>query len=184
MITKLGLLATALTFGLSTLALDDEEVAPTPPAARSEDVATLDGLMAAVYDVISGDAGEERDWDRFRSLFHPELGRLMAVGPRREGGFGVRAMRPEDYVASAGAFFAQEGFYESELARRTERFGHIAHAFSTYESRRAPGDEPFARGINSFQMLWDGERWWVLSIFWDQETDELPIPEEYLSSPR
>ena len=78
--------------------------------------------------------------------------------------------------------FAKEGFFESELARRVEMYGSIAHVFSTYESRHAAGDKPFARGINSFQLLNDGKRWWVVTIYWQAETPENPLPKEYLKS--
>jgi hypothetical protein len=78
-------------------------------------------------------------------------------------------------------YFAEQGFYETEVARRTEQFGHIAHAWSTYESRHHPDDpEPFVRGINSIQLFHDGSRWWIVSIYWQQESTEHAIPQEYL----
>ncbi len=155
-----------------------------PRAADLLDVATLDGILAAVYDVISGPAGGARDWDRFHTLFHPELARLMPVGRNAEGQLGVRALTPAEYVERTAPLFAERGFYESEVARRVERFGHIAHVFSTYESRDEPAAKPFARGINSIQLLWDDERWWVLAILWDQESPEQPLPAEYLETRR
>ncbi|UCF21606.1 MAG: hypothetical protein JSU87_05065 [Gemmatimonadota bacterium] len=135
--------------------------------------------MAAVYDAISGPAGP-RDWDRFRSLFVPE-GRLIAVGRNREGQVGKQVMEVEDYITRADPYFSENGFFEREIARTTEHFGHIAHAFSTYESRGSADDpEPFARGINSFQLLNDGERWWVVTIYWEAEAPDLLIPDKYL----
>jgi hypothetical protein len=86
----------------------------------------------------------------------------------------------EDYVKSGGAYFLQNPFYEVESHRVEERYGHVAHVFSTYESRKAPGEEPFTRGINSFQLFWDGSRWWVVSIFWNDESQAGPIPAQYL----
>ena len=78
---------------------------------------------------------------------------------------------------------AKDGFFERELARRTDQYGNIAHVFSTYESfHKATDKEPFARGINSFQLLNDGKRWWVLTIYWQAETPDNPIPKEYLKS--
>ena len=137
--------------------------------------------MEAVYDVISGPAGAKRDWDRFRSLFIPEA-RLISSSPRREGdGFGCRVLSPEDYVTGAGPNLKKDGFFEQEIHRVVEQFGQIAHVFSTYESRRSLDDaEPFARGINSFQLMNDGKRWWVVSIYWTGERPDLPIPKKYL----
>lgn len=150
------------------------------PAPRPADVASPEAIVAALYDVISGDAGRPRDWDRFRALFHPTA-RLMPSGPTREGGFVVRAVTPEEYIVRSSPALAREGFHEREIARRSERFGAVAHVWSTYETRRAKADAaPFARGINSIQLFHDGARWWVLTIYWQAETPTAPIPREYL----
>lgn len=156
--------------------------APTGPhPANPRDVESVDAIVAAVYDVISGPAGAARDWNRWRSLFLPEA-RLVAVSVTPEGESRYRVMTPEDYVELAGASLEADGFFESEISRIQEEFGPIVHLFSTYESRRSLADpEPFARGINSFQLMNDGKRWWVLTIFWTSEQPGLPIPEKYLS---
>ncbi|MEH6434718.1 hypothetical protein [Massilia sp. DD77] len=152
------------------------------PAARPADVASIDAIVKSLYEVISGAAGAPRDWDRMRSLFAPE-GRMMAVGQRPDGSIGMRAMRPDDYIARNTKNFATMGFYETELARTTDSFGQVAHVFSTYEARHAPGDaKPFMRGINSIQLVNDGKRWYVLSLVWRAEDPKLPLPERYLQS--
>ena len=151
--------------------------------ANPADVSSLDAIMKAVYDVISGDAGQKRDWDRFRSLFYKDA-RLIPSGKNPTTGVvGARSLSAEDYVTRASANMEKEGFYEREIARRTDIYGNIAHVFSTYESLHKKDDKtPFARGINSFQLLNDGKRWWVLTIYWQGETPEMPIPNEYLKS--
>lgn len=152
----------------------------TAPAANPADVGSIDAIIAAVYDVISGPAGKKRDWDRMRSLFMPGA-RLIPTGPRPSGGYGSRALTVEDYVTRGTPLFEKEGFFETELARRTETFGQIAHVFSTYESRHAPTDaKPFQRGINSIQLMNDGKRWWIVTIFWQGEDEKNPLPEKYL----
>ena len=94
-------------------------------------------------------------------------------------------MTPDSYVERSGASLERNGFFEAEIGRVTEEFGLIAHAFSTYESYRSAGDEePFARGINSFQLMNDGDRWWVVSVFWQQEGPRYPIPAKYIGSIR
>ena len=153
---------------------------PATPVANPADVASIDSIIAAVYDVISGPAGKKRDWDRMRSLFAPGA-RLIPTGPRQAGGYGSRVLTVDEYIERAGGFFDKEGFYETEFARRTEQFGQIAHAFSTYESRHAPADaKPFQRGINSIQLMNDGTRWWIVTIFWQGEDEKSPLPEKYL----
>ena len=158
--------------------------APEIPPANPADVKSLDAIIHAVYDVISGPVGQKRDWNRFRSLFIPGA-RLIPAGPKREGaGYAVRVLSAEDYVARVQNPFNQQGFYETEAARTVEQWGNIAQVFSTYESRHAPGDQPFQRGINSFQLLNDGQRWWVVTIYWQGETKDVPIPPEFLKSPK
>ena len=152
-----------------------EVVSPADPA----DVEGIDAIVLAVYDVISGPAGAQRDWDRMRSLFAPGA-RLIPSGRRQSGGFGHRMVSLEEYISSSGPVLEQNGFFEVEIHRVTEEFGNIAHLFSTYESRRNVDDpEPFVRGINSFQLHHDGERWWILNIFWTDERTA-PIPPKYL----
>ncbi len=150
------------------------------PEADPGDVSSVDGLVAAVYDVISGPAGEARNWNRWRSLFLPEA-RLISVGLSREGETTYRVMTPEDYVELAGASLEENGFFEEEIGRTQEEFGPVVHLFSAYASRRRLDDpEPFARGINSFQLMYDGDRWWVVTIYWTSERPDLPIPERYI----
>ena len=150
------------------------------PQADPADVASVDAIVAAVYDVISGPAGEARDWDRWRSLFLPEA-RLISLGRNREGKNPYRVLTPEDYVEMAGTSLEENGFFETEIGRTQEEFGPVVHLFSAYQSKRTLDDpEPFARGINSFQLMNDGERWWVLTIYWTSEQPDLPIPERYI----
>jgi len=156
---------------------------PTVPAANPADVGSIDAIVAAVYDVISGPAGKKRNWDRMRSLFIPGA-RLIPTGPRQAGGYGSRVVSVEEYITRSEPILEKEGFFEKETARRTEMFGQIAHVFSTYESRHVATDPtPFARGINSIQLMNDGSRWWIVTIFWQGEDAKNPLPEKYLKSP-
>ena len=150
------------------------------PAANPKDVASVDAILAALYDVISGPAGQERNWDRFRSLFIPGA-RLIPTGRAQNGQVRHRVMDAEGYISTSGPLLMKEGFFEREIARRTEQFGNIAHAFSTYESRRTPGAAPFARGINSIQLLRREGRWWIVTILWDVERPDRPIPAAYVA---
>ncbi len=153
---------------------------PPIPTASPADVGSVSAILEAVYDVISGPAGEARDWDRMRSLFVPGA-RLIPTGRTQAGDARHRVLTLEEYIESSGPFLERNGFFEREIGRVSERYGNIVHAFSAYDSRRTAEDaEPFARGINSFQLWHDGSRWWVVSIFWEAETPENPIPEKYL----
>jgi len=151
--------------------------------ANSADVESIDAIIAATYDVISGPASKPRDWERERSLFYPGA-RLMptaTVAGSNDVELAPQILDVEGYIARVEPLFEKSGFYETEIARRVESFGSIAHVWSTYESRRDPSDpEPFMRGINSIQLFNDGKRWWVLSIYWQHESRQHPLPEKYL----
>jgi hypothetical protein len=151
---------------------------PTPEA-KPEDVKSVDAIVKTLYEVISGPAGT-RDWNRFNSLFIPEA-RMAAAGKRPDGTYFYRSFSPAEYQERSGAYFLKEGFFETGIHNLVEQFGQEAHVWSTYESRHEKGGQPFARGINSIQLLNDGKRWWVVSILWDSERPDNPIPEKYLS---
>jgi len=179
---KFALLLCLLVVGsLSSFAQNPNQQRPGPsgPAARPADVDTVDHILAAVYDVISGPAGTPRDWDRFRSLFYSGA-RLIPSRRDDKGNIAARVLSPEDYVSRGKDAFASQGFFETSVANRTEVWDHMAHVWSSYESRHSKGETPFARGINSFQLLFDGSRWWILSIYWEGEDAAHPLPEKYL----
>ena len=167
---------------------------PADPA----DVASIDAIVTAAYDGISGPAGKKRDWDRERSLYYPGA-RLIPTakpaggeGPATAGSsvgeqvtsenkLAPQILDIEGFIARVEPFFQNNGFYEKEIARCTEQFGNIAHVWSVYESRHNENDpEPFMRGINSIQLFNDGTRWWIVNIYWQQENPNNPIPDKYL----
>ena len=151
-------------------------------SADPSDVESIEAIVAAAYDVISGPAGKKRDWKRERSLFISGA-RLIPTAVdagRNDVDLAPQVLDVDAYIARVKPYFATAGFYEKEVARRVEQFGQIAHVWSTYESRHDPNDaEPFMRGINSIQLFNDGNRWWILSIYWQQESPQHAIPEKY-----
>jgi len=178
---RLSVLAAAVMLGCAAPAA--AQTAP-PPAhasmAQPADVASPEAIVTALYDVISGDAGVERDWERFRSLFHPTA-RLMPSGVNAQGVGVARSITPDEYIERSGPVLMRDGFHEREIARKAERFGHMVHVWSTYDSVHSQSDAaPFMRGINSIQLFHDGSRWWILSVYWLAETPTTPIPAEYL----
>jgi len=149
--------------------------------ANPADVASIDAIIAAAYDSISGPAGQKRDWDRERTLYYPGARLIPTAKPGTNSGLAPQALDVDGFITRVEPYFAEHGFFEKEIARRTEQFGHIAHVWSTYESRHNPDDpEPFMRGINSIQLFYDGSRWWIVTIFWQQESTDHPIPGKYL----
>lgn len=175
-----ALLALATPAALATAPVVETTAAPQEYRVRADDVATLDGIIAALYDVISGPAGQARDFDRLRSLFTPDA-RMGPVGARPDGSYAARIGGVADYIARSGPLLVQKGFFETEVARRTEQFGQLAHVFTTYEARFGAADgAPAMRGVNSIQLYHDGKRWWIMSVIWRAEDDKLRLPERYL----
>jgi hypothetical protein len=151
-----------------------------PPRANPADVASLDAIITALYDVISGPAGQARDWNRFRSLFVPGARLIPTI---RVAGATARTavMTADQYAERAAPGLTRNGFFEHEIGRTSDQFGAVTQVFSAYESKRAAADpKPFARGINSIQLFNDGRRWYVVTIFWDGERPDNPIPDKYL----
>ena len=163
---------------------------PEQPRAKVEDVDSIDHILGALYDVISGPAHQPRDWVRMRSLFVPEA-RLIPV--RIVPGTPERKTAPatdviffsiDDYIARSAPVMEAQGFLERGVHNEIAHYGNIVHVFSTYESRHSAADaKPFARGINSIQLLKDGGRYWIVEILWDSERPETPIPAKYLPAP-
>jgi hypothetical protein len=152
--------------------------AAAPASADPKDVDSVDHIVAALYDVISGPANQKRNWDRMKSLFSPNamLGTVYHKPDNTVAEIDVNVNR---YIALSDPFMTKNGFFEKETNRKTEKFGHIVNLFSTYESRYHPEDKPFERGINSIQLYNDGARWWIRSIIWENETDKLKLPSEF-----
>ncbi|MHB1937563.1 MAG: hypothetical protein ACYCOR_13375 [Acidobacteriaceae bacterium] len=158
---------------------------PGWPVAKPDDVNSPEAILNAVYDVISGGKGQARDWDRMRSLFIPDARLIPAIAVPATAGSPAHTdaimLTIDEYIARSSGKMTANGFFERSIHNEVEQFGNIVQIWSTYESRHSADDpKPFARGINSFQLLKDGGRYWVVNIFWDAESPGHPIPPKYL----
>ena len=158
---------------------------PGWPVAKPEDVKSPEAILDAVYDVISGGKGQARDWYRMRSLFVPDSRLIPAINApattEKPAHVDAVILTIDDYIARSSGRTTANGFFEHSIHNKVEQFGNIVQIWSTYESRHNADDpKPFARGINSFQLLNDGQRYWIVNIFWDAESPAHPIPPQYL----
>jgi hypothetical protein len=144
------------------------------------DAVSIDSVIRAMYETISGPAGQPRQWERDRALHHPKA--LLIPARQAKGGPAGGVFSFDEFVATRAPFFDENDFYEIEIARKEFRFGAIAHVLSFYEARKAPRGELLRRGVNSIQLLHDGERWWVMSVLWDNEREGVKLPADMLTS--
>jgi hypothetical protein len=145
----------------------------TPPA-DPRDVATPKSVVKAMYETLSGRAGEARNWNRFRSLMAPDA-RFITESVAADGSVRRRALGVEDLITSNNKAFATQGFFEHGVIARDEVWAHFAMVVTPYESRHAPGEAPFARGIKHVELTSDGKRWFIESIVWERETAAFPL---------
>ncbi len=135
--------------------------------APNVDAKSEDAIIKALYQVISGPAGEKRNWDRFRGLFGPKA-TLSALVKNKEGKTVCVVMTPEDYVSRSGPWLEKNGFFETEKKRRSQKAGNLVNVMSDYESRKLLEDKkPFEKGTNSLQLYFDGGRWWIHTVLWE-----------------
>jgi hypothetical protein len=148
--------------------------------ARSEDVSTIDGIMKAFYEVVSGPAGVPRQWSRDHTLYIPHV-RFVSMTVNAKNEPVAHVVDHQQFVDSTDSAMTGKGFFEWEIHREIKRFGNIAHIFSTYESRITKDGSVIARGVNSIELFWDGKRWWIAGAIWDEERKDNPLPKDFLN---
>ena len=174
-----------LVLAIAPLALGQTSSAPAqktdaPPQAKAGDVDSIERIIASLYASISGPAGP-RDYDRLRSLFFTGA-RMIPTRQDQNGKITAFNLSVEEYITRSKPYFDKEGFYETPIANRIESWDRIAHVWSTYQSRHAKDEQPFARGINSIELMNDGTRWWIITVYWEGEDKAHPLPEKYLAN--
>jgi len=191
---KKWLIGSAMLAGLATLAANapvalgqavgpkgkSKAVPVQKVAARPEDVSSVEGIVKASYETISGGVGVPRQWGRDESLFDPNVRFVAVERDPKSGAIVAMITTHQEFVGGTDESLVKDGFTERELGHKIERFGNVATVLSSYEGKNASTGKVVTRGVNIFQLYYDGERWWVLSMVWDQETQSNPIPAELL----
>jgi hypothetical protein len=148
--------------------------------ARPEDVRSIDSIIKASYETISGPAGQPRQWGRDRTLYISNAYYVQTGVDLKTGKVVSHGMTYQEYADSAGPDLEKYGYFEREIGRTIRVFGHVAIAMSAWEARTEANGKVIARGVNSIQLINDGKRWWITSINWDEETPDNPIPRDLL----
>jgi hypothetical protein len=131
----------------------------------TSDTESTKSIIDSAYRLISGKKGEQRDWARWRTL-HDAGARLIPIEGQGDERV-AKVLTPEEFISTRSAIFATMDFFEWETERREEQYGRLAQVWSSYVAASEPGGKSIRRGVNSFQLWNDGERWWILSVAWD-----------------
>ncbi len=150
-----------------------ESVAPLP-----EDVGSVDGIMKAFYEVTNVAPDAPRQWARDRTLYVPWI-HFVALGSGASGRPSVTVWTHQQFVDATEPLIAK-GFVEREIFRTTRRYGNMVHVDSTYEALVGIEKPVRSRGVNSLDLYFDGQRWWVASVVWQSEDAAHPIPPDLL----
>jgi hypothetical protein len=145
---------------------------------RAGDVSSIDNIVQASYETISGGVGVPRQWSRDRSLYDPHVRFVYTNVDPGTKAITTHSESHQDFVDGSDAFLVKEGFDERELKHVTKRFGNVATVLSSYEGKVSSTGKVVTRGVNIFQLYFDGKRWWILSMVWDQERPDNVLPEE------
>lgn len=148
------------------------------PAPDSADVNTIEGIVRAYYEVISGPPGAPRQWRRDSTLYMPAA--TFVAMDVRNGKPIASVMTPEEFRQRTNASFVKNGFFETEIGSRIERFGNVAQVRSAYETRQVYGGPVTGRGVNYLMVYWDGTRWWIAGAVWDDERPGTTLPEDWV----
>jgi hypothetical protein len=185
---KKWLIACALLSGIAPIAFGQavgpkEKMKPVPVqkvAARPDDVSSIEGIVKASYETISGGVGVPRQWGRDESLFDPNVRFVAVERDPKSGAIVAMITTHQEFVDGTDASLVKGGFTERELAHKIDRYGNVATVLSSYEGKNASTGKVVTRGVNIFQLYFDGKRWWILSMVWDVETTQNPIPPKLL----
>ena len=147
---------------------------------RAEDVSTIDGIVKAYYEVVSGPADQPRQWDRDATLYIPNV-RFIIIRQEEAGKTTAQSMTHQEFVDASDSSLKGKAFYEHEVHRITHRAGNVAHLLSTSEHASSSTGPVEGRSVDSLELFWDGTRWWITNVsIWDVESSRHPLPAEFL----
>jgi hypothetical protein len=161
------------------MACEVPRVSGSAAAAKSDDVSTLDAIIAASYDALSGPPGTPRQWERYRSLLDPQARLVSASVDAATGQPTIVRWNREEYAASANEYLVKTGFVDRKLGCVTNQYGNVAAVRCGFEGLEQ--SKLVERGVAIYQLYNDGKRWWITSVAWDQERPGNPVPAELLT---
>ena len=124
--------------------------------------------------------GEKVSYER-DSLLHIAGAQVGWNVQGKDGKPHLQMVSLKEYHKMSDASLEKNGFHETEISRKVEKFGSVYHVWSTYETRNTSDGPIIGRGINSIELFFDGARFWIITWVFDDEREDNPIPSEYLT---
>ena len=137
-----------------------------------ESVKSIEAIVKAPLEIISGEKGEIRDWEAFRNLF-TATATFSFVQHDTLGNSRYRSFSLEEFVRIGRRGYEGNGFLEYELSKTVDEYNGIAHVFQSYYAKGQKEE----KGINSYQLMYDGNRWWITSLIWVSNENGVPLPD-------
>lgn len=134
---------------------------------------TPEALTASLYTFISGPKDQKRDIEKIRALFHLSA-RVLWVGNHPKEGTFFRMIELEPFLKFALPQWEQ-GFFEQSTSVIVQKWEGMAQVWSPFTIRKTPEGPVEFTGVNALQCAWDGKRWWITHLeFQNQAAQAIP----------
>jgi hypothetical protein len=166
----------------------------TPPPPRRDDAARTDlgdtpdtravrQTLDSLYAAFSFDPGKAPNWTALRALMVQGAAFVDPVKPKAS----PHAIGADEFLANFRKWVQETprgkaGFKERIVNARIDSFGHIAHAFVTFEGYTPGRTLAEERGLDSIQLVLDGTRWKVASFTTQYEEPGLAMPKRFAAA--
>ncbi|SCZ00860.1 nuclear transport factor 2 family protein [Alkaliphilus peptidifermentans] len=122
------------------------------------------------YKIISGSAGERRNWNEFKSLFFSEDSSLASMKYNADKECITKGMDVESYIVGLCDFLKSNDFYEYGFNYEIKVIGSIASVYSEYAAKRKKEDSNIIKsGVNLVQLIHNGHEWKIHSMLWQDQ---------------
>ena len=153
---------------------------PSQAQETSKDIKSIDGITNLMLDILSGPQGEKRDWELYKSLFS-EGATMHIVNPNAPIGKQMKTIPIDEFVEKYSAAYSRDGFFEEATGLVVNEFNGVANAFQSFYCKNLIGTYE-NRGVNTYQLIFADDRWWITNIAFANETEESKVPKKYLTA--
>ena len=146
-------------------------------------VKSIDGILKKMLNIISGEKGKIRDWESFRNLFllTANFTVLNNAVPNNKDSFAqpVETVNLEEFIKLMHDEYYDAGYLEFETGKTVDQYNGLASVFQSFYGKDSDNHEE--KGINSYQLVFFKNRWWIANLVWVTASNGAPIPQKYLT---